>query len=127
MKSTILSPESTTLAPNYRIPFVIIIGGIGLSLWQFWGGIIVTLFGFFLLVQANIIKLKFTLIELEVYRGEKKIRNFPYVEWKNWRIFWQPVPILLYFKEVKSIHFIPIIFDANTLKECLEKYCPQRN
>jgi hypothetical protein len=33
---------------------------------------------------------------------------------------------LLYFKEVKSIHFLPIIFDSNTLKECLEKYCSKK-
>lgn len=123
MKSTVLSSETITLAPNYRIPFVIIIGGIALSLLQIILGAIVTLFGIFLLIQANIIKLKFTSIELEVYRGEKKIRTFPYIEWENWEIFWQPVPILLYFKEVNSIHFLPIIFDVVTLRECLEKYC----
>ena len=123
MKSTVLSSDTITLAPNYRIPFVIVIGGIALSLWQIFVGIVVTLFGLFLFIQANIIKLKFTATALEVYRGEKKIRIFPYTEWENWVIFWQPVPILLYFKEVKSIHFIPIIFDPITLRDCLEKYC----
>lgn len=123
MKSTVLSSEIITLSPNYRIPFVIIIGGIALSLLQIILGAVVILFGIFLLIQANIIKLKFTSIALEVYRGEKNIRTFPYIEWENWEIFWQPVPILLYFKEVNSIHFIPIIFDAITLRECLEKYC----
>ncbi|BAQ63997.1 DUF3119 family protein [Geminocystis sp. NIES-3709] len=123
MKSSVLSSESVILAPNYRIPFVIIIGGIALSLLQIILGVVVTLFGIFLFIQANIIKLKFTSIALEVYRGEKNIRTFPYKEWENWAIFWQPVPILLYFKEVNSIHFIPIIFDPVALKECLEKYC----
>ncbi|MGI0479631.1 DUF3119 family protein [Geminocystis sp. CENA526] len=122
MKSSVLSSETVTLAPNYRIPFVIIIGGIALSLLQIIVSIVVTLFGIFLFIQANIIKLKFTPTALDVYRGENKIRTFPYSEWENWVIFWQPVPILFYFKEVKSIHFIPIIFDAVTLRECLEKY-----
>ena len=127
MKSTISTSNSITLAPNYNIPIVIIIGGISLSLWLWIIGLVVTVFGVFLLIQANLIKLTFTPVSLDVYRGEKKIKTFPYSEWENWVIFWQPVPILLYFKEVKSIHFLPIIFDVNTLRECLEKYCPQNN
>ncbi|WP_373480145.1 DUF3119 family protein [Geminocystis sp.] len=127
MKSTISTSNSITLAPNYNIPIVIIIGGIALSLWLWIIGLVVTVFGVFLLIQANLIKLTFTPVSLDVYRGEKKIKTFPYSEWENWVIFWQPVPILLYFKEVKSIHFLPIIFDVNTLRECLEKYCSQNN
>lgn len=126
MKNSVLSSESVTLSPSYTIPVVIIIGGIALTLWQTIVGIVITLFGFFLLIQANIIKLKFTSIALEVYRGEKQIRTFPYQEWENWVIFWQPVPILLYFKEVKSIHFIPIIFNPTQLRDCLEKYCTHK-
>jgi hypothetical protein len=34
------------------------------------------------------------------------------------------VPILFYFKEINSIHFLPIIFDSATLRLCLEKYYP---
>jgi Protein of unknown function (DUF3119) len=126
MKSTILTSDSITLTPNYNIPIVIIISGIALTLWLWIMGLIVTIFGVFLLIQANLIKLTFTPTALDVYRGEKKIKTFPYSEWENWEIFWQPVPILLYFKEVKSIHFLPIIFDPNTLRECLEKYCFQK-
>lgn len=126
MKSTVLTSDSVTLTPNYNIPIIIIISGIALTLWLWIIGLIVTIFGVFLLIQANLIKLTFTPTALDVYRGEKKIKTFPYSEWENWVIFWQPVPILLYFKEVKSIHFLPIIFDANTLIECLEKYCSQK-
>jgi hypothetical protein len=126
MKSTVLTSDSVTLAPNYNIPIVIMISGIALTLWSWIFGLVVTIFGVFLLIQANLIKLTFTLTALDVYRGEKNIRTFPYSEWENWAIFWQPVPILLYFKEVKSIHFLPIIFDSNTLKECLEKYCSKK-
>jgi hypothetical protein len=126
MKSTVLTPDSITLRPNYNIPTVIIISGIALTLWSMIVGLLVTIFGVFLLVQTNLIKLTFTPTALDVYRGEKNIRTFPYTEWENWKIYWQSVPILLYFKEVKSIHFLPIIFDANTLRECLEKYCSQK-
>jgi Protein of unknown function (DUF3119) len=76
--------------------------------------------------QSVIISLKFTATDLEVYRGDKLIRSFPYQEWENWRIFWNPVPILFYFKEIKSIHFLPIIFDPKTLKICLEQRCPRK-
>lgn len=126
MKSTVLTSDSVTLAPNYNIPIVIMVSGIALTLWSWIFGLVVTIFGVFLLIQANLIKLTFTSSALDVYRGEKKIRSFPYTEWENWAIFWQPVPVLLYFKEVKSIHFLPIIFDSNTLKECLEKYCSEK-
>ncbi|MBL1211151.1 DUF3119 family protein [Geminocystis sp. GBBB08] len=123
MKSTVLTSSSITLRANYNIPIVIIIAGIALILWSLILALVVTVFGIFLLIQANLIKLTFTPTTLDVYRGEKLIRTFPYSEWENWVIFWQPIPILLYFKEVNSIHFLPIIFDPNTLKECLEKYC----
>ena len=60
-------------------------------------------------------------------RSDKLIRSFPYSEWLNWEIFWSPVPVLFYFKEVNSIHFLPIIFDAKTLRSCLEQYYPRQS
>ncbi len=115
--------ESVTLKPSYNIPVVLVILSIPLTIFQPILGLIIGLFGLFLMFQAVSIKFKFTPNTLEVYRGEQLIRSFPYQEWQNWAIFWQPIPILLYFKEVKSIHFLPIIFDHKTLRECLEKYC----
>ena len=124
MNNQILSSETIELTPRYNLPIFIIILGVAISINLVIIGIITVLFGFFLLIQANIIKLKFTPTALEVYRQKTKIREFPYTDWQNWAIFWQPVPILFYFKEVKSIHFLPIIFDPVTLKQCLEKYYP---
>ncbi len=118
-----LATENIVLEPSYRIPVFLVLVAIPIIAYQPIIGIIVALFGLFLMFQAVLIKLRFTPIALEVYRGERLIRTFPYQEWENWAIFWQPVPILLYFKEVKSIHFLPIIFDPKTLKECLNKYC----
>jgi len=92
---------------------------------QAWLSLAVAVFGVFLLVQAVTLRLRFTETALDVYRGETLIRHFPYQDWQNWRIFWQPLPILFYFKEVKSIHFLPILFDPNTLQNCLEARCPR--
>lgn len=119
------SQQTVELAPSYTLPLVIVFGAIPLLLVQPWLGFIVALFGLFLMFQTVSIRLKFTETALEVYRSQKLIRNFPYREWQNWRIFWPPLPILFYFKEVKSIHFLPIIFDAKMLQTCLEQRCPK--
>jgi hypothetical protein len=74
--------------------------------------------------QAATLRLRFTDTALDIYRSETRIRCFPYQEWQNWRVFWPPVPILFYFKEVKSIHFLPILFDPKMLRTCLEQRCP---
>ncbi|BAQ62370.1 glycerol dehydrogenase and related enzymes [Geminocystis sp. NIES-3708] len=126
MQNTVLGCDSITLKPNYNIPIIIIISGIALTLWSSILALVIIIFGIFLLIQANLIRLTFTSTALDVYRGKKNIRTFPYTEWETWAIFWQPLPILLYFKEVKSIHFLPIIFDPNTLRECLEQYCSEK-
>ena len=115
------------LTPSYRIPIFLVIFSITLLAVNLWLAIVVSVFGLFLMFQAIAIRLKFTQNALDVYYSGKQIRSFPYQEWSNWRIFWQPIPILFYFREVKSIHFLPIIFDPQTLQSCLEKYCPQQN
>ena len=126
--TTSFAPNSTStveLKPSYNIPIVLVIAAIPLLLVQPWIGLIFTLFGLFLMFQALTLRLQFTVTDLDIYRGEKLLRRFPYQEWQNWRIFWNKVPILFYFKEIKSIHFLPILFDPNTLKTCLEQRCPR--
>jgi Protein of unknown function (DUF3119) len=118
-------PASVELAPNYTIPIVLIGIAIPIATTQFWVGLVLGIFGLFLSLQAAIIKLEFTTTALNVYRSSKVIRTFPYSEWENWEIFWQPIPILFYFKEVNSIHFLPIIFNPQMLRTCLEYYLPQ--
>ncbi|BAU07481.1 MULTISPECIES: DUF3119 family protein [Fischerella] len=123
--STPLSTSTVELKPSYNIPVVLVMLAIPLLLVQPWVGGAIALFGLFLMFQTVTLRLQFTATDLDVYRGEKLIRRFPYQEWQNWRIFWERVPILFYFKEVKSIHFLPILFDPNTLKTCLEQRCPR--
>lgn len=115
--------ETITLSPNYTLPICIILLALPLVLVNLWLSLVVSLFGLFLIIQTATIRLRFTQTDLEVYRSEQMIRVFPYSDWLSWRIFWTGVPILFYFREVKSIHFLPIIFDSKTLKLCLEKYC----
>jgi hypothetical protein len=113
--------NTVELKPSYKIPLVLILAAIPLIALQKWVALGVGLFGIFLLVQAATLRLQFTLTDLDIYRSEKLIRQFPYRDWQNWQIFWRPVPILFYFKEVKSIHFLPIIFDPRTLQQCLQE------
>ena len=118
-------PINVKLAPNYTIPIVLIAVAIPIAALQLWVGLGIGIFGLFLSIQTTIIKLEFTTTALNIYRSSNIIRTFPYSEWENWQIFWQPVPILFYFKEINSIHFLPIIFDPQMLLTCLEYYRPQ--
>jgi hypothetical protein len=119
------SALTVELKPSYNLPIAIIVLAIPLLIVNTVVGGIVGLLGLFLMFQAGTIRLEFSATDLDIYRGDKLIRQFPYREWQNWRIFWEKVPILFYFKEVKSIHFLPILFDPNTLKSCLEQRCPR--
>jgi hypothetical protein len=114
------------LAPSYAIPVVLVAIAIPLVWIQIWVSLALAAFGLFLLFQAITLRLIFTPTSLDIYRGETLIRCFPYQEWQNWQIFWSGLPILFYFKEFKSIHFLPILFDAKQLRSCLEQYCPIR-
>ncbi|MBW4620046.1 MAG: DUF3119 family protein [Cyanosarcina radialis HA8281-LM2] len=114
------------LKPSYTLPLVLLFGGIGLVPFLLWLGLAIAIFGIFLIVQTATIRLKFTATALEIYRSQNLIRSFPYQQWQDWRILWQPVPIWFYFKEVNSIHSLPIIFDRKMLLTCLEERCPVR-
>jgi hypothetical protein len=124
INSSAVTGKTVELSPNYTIPLVLIGIAIPLLFIQPWLSLPLALFGLFLLLQTVTIRLQFTPTALDVYRSNQLLRHFPYSEWQNWEIFWHRVPILFYFKEVNSIHFLPIIFDAKTLKTCLEEHYP---
>ncbi len=124
MNTTVKTVE---LSPSYKIPVVLVISSIPLIFVNLILSIVISVFGLFLMLQSATLRLRFTDTALDIYRGEILIRTFPYKDWINWEIFWQPIPILLYFKEVKSIHFVPILFDAKTLEVCLKERCPKIN
>ncbi|MEP0955331.1 DUF3119 family protein [Microcoleus sp. FACHB-1515] len=123
---TTASPSSTEieLQPSYALPIALVLIAVPLFLVRPWVSGAIALFGLFLLFQAATLRLRFTETALDIFRGETLIRRFPYQEWQNWRVFWPPVPILFYFKEIKSIHFLPILFDPKSLEACLRQRIP---
>jgi len=118
--STSTIGSSTTLSASYSLPISIALLSIPLLFLSPWASAAIALFAVFLLYQAATLRLTFTSTALDIYRGDSLIRRFPYTEWQNWQIFWQPIPVLFYFKEVKSIHFLPILFNPKGLREALE-------
>jgi len=117
--------ETVELAPSYSLAIAVVLIGAAIVPFQIWVGGIVAVFGGFLLLQSALLRLQFTVTNLDVYRNGKVIRSFPYSEWSHWEIFWQPIPILFYFREVNSIHFLPILFDPKMLRVLLKQRCPQ--
>ena len=128
LSSTTTPPAAaaTEPAPSYRIPLTLVGLAIPLAVVNPWLGGGVALFGVFLLIQAITLRLHFTETALDIYRGDQQIRQFPYTAWEHWEIFWSPVPILFYFREVKSIHLLPIIFSPSQLRTALETHCSPR-
>ncbi len=118
--------ETIELAPSYWVPlgFLTLAGAI--AFLNSWAALPIALFGLFLTYQASSLRLTFTPTSLDVQRGTNPpFRSFPYSEWQNWRIYWPNLPILFYFKEINSIHFLPILFNAQQLQDCLEARCPR--
>lgn len=123
--TTAPTTDTTELTPSYAIPAALLAIAL-FCLWlQPWVAGLVALFGLFLMYQTATLRLRFSDSALDVYRGSTRIRHFPYAEWEHWEIFWRPVPILFYFREVNSIHFLPMLFSAVELRACLEQHCPQ--
>ena len=108
------------LAPR---PWVALtVTALGLPLWPLgWPfSAVVAVFGLFLLLQTALLRLRFERDELVVLRGNNAIRHFPYSAWSNWVVFWPKLPALFYFREVNSIHFLPVLFDASELLQQLK-------
>ena len=87
-----------------------------------WAALVVGLFGLFLLLQSQLLRLQFSAEALLVWRGASLLRSFPYSDWLGWKLFWQPLPVLFYFREQRSIHLLPVLFDAATLRQQLEQH-----
>ena len=114
--------QGVILAPRVWLPLAVIALGVAALLLTVWLALVVSLFGLFLLIQSQILRLQFTTEALLVWRGATVLRCFPYSEWLTWSLFWGPVPVLFYFREQRSIHFLPVLFDATSLREELNRH-----
>ena len=112
------------LTPSYNLPIAIVLLSLPLLGIQPVIGLFVAVLGLFLLYQTTTIRIIFTAAALEVRRNEGLLKTFPYADWQTWKVFWPAVPILFYFKEVNSIHFLPVLFSPDELRTQLEQHCP---
>jgi len=123
--------DPVTLAPRYWVPLgVLILGLAAVPLQWLWGpalwlSLVVSLFGLFLALQSALLRLTFTADALLVARQDTLLRRFPYSEWLGWTLFWPGLPVLFYFREQKSIHLLPMLFDATALRQQLQTRLPQ--
>jgi hypothetical protein len=96
--------------------------GAACALLNRWAAAGVAVFGLFLLIQSQILRLQFSADALLVWRGNSVLRTFPYSAWLGWKLFWGPIPVLFYFREQQSIHLLPVLFDATSLREQLNRH-----
>ena len=116
-----LNKDGVILSPSYRLPCFIIFIGLLFLITPFhpWPTIVISSFGFFLLLQSFTLKLKFTKEDLIVMQLGNELRRFPFKNWIAWRIIFPQLPGFLYFREEASPHLLPILFEVNSLKEQL--------
>ena len=117
-----LDKDSVILSPSYRLPIFIIIVGLLVYITPFhpWPTIVISSFGFFLLLQSFTLKLKFTKEDLIVMQLGNELRRFPFKNWIAWKLILPKLPGFLYFREEASPHLLPILFEVNSLKEQLK-------
>jgi len=116
------------LAPSVAVPVgVVVLGAACLGLWPLWSGApwlaaLVVVFGLVLLLQTALLRLEFNADSLLVWRQDSLLRQFPYAQWLGWRLFWPALPVLFYFREQRSIHLLPVLFDAAALQRQLDEH-----
>ena len=130
-------PDSTAdevvLRPRFWVPLgVLLLAAASLGLWPLWGGVVwlalgTGVMGLFLLLQTALLRLRFAPEALLVARRDTVIRRFPYDAWIGWRVWWPALPVLFYFREEKSLHLLPMLFDATALRQQLELRLPSAN
>ena len=123
--------DDVVLAPRFWVPLGVVLLGLAVLplqlLWgpSLWIGLVVSLFGLFLTLQSMLLRLSFTAEALLVLRQGTLLRRFAYGEWLGWKLFWPALPVLFYFRERRSLHLLPVLFDATALREQLARRLPE--
>ena len=124
MSSSSTTNSNVTLRPDPRLPLLVVALGAALLPLPLplhpWPTLVVALFGVFLLIQTASLRLEFEQRALIVWQNGRELRRFPYDQWLAWRLFAPWLPGLFYFREIQSIHFLPILFSPGELREQLE-------
>ncbi|MFQ6537937.1 MULTISPECIES: DUF3119 family protein [Aphanothece] len=116
------------LTPHYGVALGTLVLALAcLGLLPVWGGapwlaLGLGLIGLFLALQTALLRLEFTADGLVVWRQATELRRFPYSAWLGWKLFWPGLPVLFYFREQRSIHLLPVLFDATTLRHQLDQH-----
>ena len=113
--------NSVILSPSFRLPIFIIFLGLLFLITPIhpWPTILISSFGFFLLLQSFTLRLKFTEEDLIVIQLGRELRRFPFKNWIAWRILLPQLPGFLYFREEASPHLLPILFEVKSLESQL--------
>ena len=116
------------LPPHYGVGLgVLVLALAALALvpaWppSLWLCLTLGLLGLFLVLQTALLRLEVQDGELVVWRQDSLLRRFPYGAWLSWRLFWPGLPVIFYFREERSIHLLPMLFNAKALSQQLEHH-----
>ena len=114
--------NSVTISPSFQLPIILI--ALSFSLLFLKIGSIPTIvsasFSFFLLLQSFTLRIKITQDDFIVLQLGKEIRRFPFKNWLTWKLFLPRLPGIFYFREKSSPHLLPILFNAEQLRDQLK-------
>ena len=126
MANTESNSNNFTILPRAWVATGVLIVSIASGFIYFPAGLVLAIFSIFLYIQTAILQLTFNADALLVTRKSwgapaVEIKRFPYKEWQYWQIFWPRFPVLFYFREINSIHFLPMLFNADQLQSELKQ------
>lgn len=126
MANTESNSSNFTISPRAWVATGVLIVSIASGIIYFPAGLVLAIFSIFLYIQTAILQLTFSADALLVTRKSwgapaVELKRFPYKEWQYWQIFWPRFPVLFYFREINSIHFLPMLFNADQLQSELKQ------
>jgi hypothetical protein len=126
MADTENNSSNFTISPRAWVATGVLIVSIAAGIIYFPAGLVLAIFSIFLYIQTAILQLTFSVDALLVTRKSwgapaVELKRFPYKAWQYWQIFWPRFPVLFYFREINSIHFLPMLFNADQLQSELKQ------